>query len=161
MAAGWSSCPRRRKGQRQEPLRACIPEGDPLQVLLDVNAQFADFETRYRQASSGATQQRLLAQYWQDNCHLAGSVLVEGQAPWAGIVTCADSRVPPSFGSFQFWIFDVSPGRLFVVRSAGNTVFDDGVASMEYVVTNLGVSLIMVLGHSGCGAISAALGSSP
>jgi len=64
-------------------------------------------------------------------------------------------------GATRFWIFDVSPGRLFVVRSAGNTVLDDGVASMEYVVTNLGVSLIMVLGHSGCGAVSAALGSSP
>ena len=65
-------------------------------------------------------------------------MLVEGQAPWAGIITCADSRVPPS------WIFDVSSGQLFVVRSAGSTAFDDGVASMEYAVANLGVSLIRV-----------------
>ncbi|MCY3654897.1 MAG: hypothetical protein OXG70_07780 [Cyanobacteria bacterium MAG IRC1_bin_28] len=58
------------------------------------------------------------------------SVLAEGQAPCAGIITCVDSRVPPS------WIFDVNPGQLFVVRSAGNTAFDDGVASVEYAVTN-------------------------
>jgi len=44
------------KDSGMEPLRACIPEEDPLQVLLDVNAWFADFEARYRQASSGATQ---------------------------------------------------------------------------------------------------------
>lgn len=137
------------------PLAACTPEGDPLQVLLDGNARFADFETRYQQASSEAARQRLLAEYWQDNCHLVSSVLTEGQAPWAGIITCADSRVPPG------WIFDVNPGQLFVVRSAGNTAFDDGVASMEYAVANLGVSLVMVLGHSGCGAVSAALGDQP
>ena len=143
------------KDATREPLGACAPEGDPLQTLLDGNARFATFETRYQQASSPAARQRLLADYWQDNCHLVRSVLAEGQAPWAGIITCADSRVPPS------WIFDVNPGQLFVVRSAGNTAFDDGVASMEYAVANLGVSLIMVLGHSGCGAVSAALGSQP
>ncbi len=82
-------------------------------------------------------------------------VLAEGQAPWAGIITCADSRVPPS------WIFDVNPGQLFVVRSASNTAFDDGVASMEYAVANLGVPLIMMLGHSRCGAVSATLGDQP
>lgn len=63
--------------------------------------------------------------------------------------------MPPS------WIFDVNPGQLFVVHSAGNTAFDDGVASMEYAVANLGVPLIMVLGHSGYGAVSAALGDQP
>ncbi|MCY4359130.1 MAG: carbonic anhydrase [Cyanobacteria bacterium MAG APA_bin_95] len=138
-----------------EPLGACAPAGDPLQALLDGNARFVDFESRYQQASSQAARQRLLADYWQDNCHLVSAVLQKGQAPWAGIITCADSRVPPS------WIFDVNPGQLFVVRSAGNTAFDDGVASMEYAVANLGVSLIMVLGHSGCGAVSAALGDQP
>lgn len=137
------------------PIQSCAPEGDALQVLLDGNARFVAFESRYQQASSEAARQRLLAAYWQDNCHLVNSVLAEGQAPWAGIITCADSRVPPS------WIFDVNPGQLFVVRSAGNTAFDDGVASMEYAVANLGVSLIMVLGHSGCGAVSAALGDQP
>ena len=80
---------------------------------------------RYRQVSSEAARQRLLAQYWQDNCHLASSVLMKGQTPWARIIIWADSRVPPG------WIFDVNPGQLFVVRSAGNTAFDDGVASME------------------------------
>jgi len=76
-----------------------------------------------------------------------GAVLAESQAPWAGIITCADSRGLPN------WIFDVNPGQLFVVRSAGNTAFDDAVASMEYAVANLSVSLIMVLGHSCWGAV--------
>lgn len=135
--------------------RACTPEGDPLQVLLDGNARAAEFETRYRQAPSDTARQRVLAEYWKDNCHLVSTALAEGQAPWAGIITCADSRVPPS------WIFDVNPGQLFVVRSAGNTAFDEGVASMEFAVASLGVSLIMVLGHSGCGAVAAALGDQP
>ena len=47
------------------------------------------------------------------------------------------------------------------MRSAGNTAFDNGVASMKYAVANLGVSLIMMLGHSGCGAVSAALRNQP
>ena len=155
----WQQVGRPALGAEKEatvaPLGACTPVGDPLQALLEGNARFVDFESRYQQASSQGARQRLLADYWQDNCHLVSAVLAEGQAPWAGIITCADSRVPPN------WIFDVNPGQLFVVRSAGNTAFDDAVASMEYAVANLGVSLIMVLGHSGCGAVSAALGDQP
>ena len=59
------------------------------------------------------------------------------------------------------WIFDAAPADLFVIRSAGSTAFDEAVASMEYAVSVLGTPLIMVMGHSGCGAVSAARNSDP
>ncbi|WP_421997952.1 carbonic anhydrase [Reyranella sp.] len=73
------------------------------------------------------------------------------QYPVAGLVSCADSRVAPEL------VFDQGPGELFVVRVAGNFVTTDGLASLEYGVAVLGMPLIMVLGHSGCGAIDATI----
>ena len=73
------------------------------------------------------------------------------QYPVAAILSCADSRVAPEL------VFDQGPGELFVVRVAGNFVNDDGLASLEYGVKFLGVPLIVVLGHSGCGAVSATI----
>jgi carbonic anhydrase len=73
--------------------------------------------------------------------------LASGQQPFAAIVSCADSRVPPEI------IFDQGLGDLFVCRIAGNFV-DVGIAgSIEYAVGVLGVSLVMVLGHEACGAL--------
>ena len=69
-------------------------------------------------------------------------------APIAAILSCADSRVSPEL------LFDQGPGDLFVVRLAGNFVNDDGLASLEYAVKILGVPLLMVLGHSNCGAVA-------
>ncbi len=80
--------------------------------------------------------------------------LVEGQKPKAVIVGCADSRVSPEL------LFDQGIGDLFVVRVAGNVVSGAGAivkGSIEYAVAELGVSLVMVLGHSQCGAVKAAL----
>ena len=80
--------------------------------------------------------------------------LAEGQAPLATIVGCADSRVPPEV------VFDQGVGDLFVVREAGNVVSGAGAVvkgSIEYAVAELGVPVIMVLGHTGCGAIKTAL----
>jgi carbonic anhydrase len=74
-----------------------------------------------------------------------------GQKPFAAILACADSRVAPELA------FDQGPGDLFVVRLAGNFVNDDAIASMEYAAKFLDVPLIMVLGHSNCGAISATI----
>lgn len=79
------------------------------------------------------------------------AALAQGQHPVAAIVSCADSRVAPELA------FDQGPGDLFVVRVAGNFVNDDGLASLEYAVKFLGVPLIMVLGHSSCGAVEAAI----
>lgn len=73
------------------------------------------------------------------------------QYPFAGLVSCADSRVAPELA------FDQGPGDLFVVRVAGNFVNVDGLASLEYGVKFLGVPLIMVLGHTNCGAVDAAI----
>ena len=73
------------------------------------------------------------------------------QYPIAAIVSCADARVAPEL------VFDQAPGELFVVRVAGNFVNDDGLASLEYGVKFLGTPLVLVLGHSGCGAIDATI----
>ena len=80
--------------------------------------------------------------------------LAEGQRPMAVIVGCSDSRVPPEL------LFDQGVGDLFVVRVAGNVVKGAGApvkGSIEYGVAELGASLVMVLGHSECGAVKAAI----
>ena len=80
--------------------------------------------------------------------------LAEAQYPKAVIVSCADSRVAPEI------LFDVGVGDIFVVRVAGNVVSGAGVTvkgSIEYAVAELNVPLIVVLGHSGCGAVKAAM----
>lgn len=79
------------------------------------------------------------------------AALTEGQKPFAIIVSCSDSRVPPEI------IFDQTLGSLFVVRVAGNIVDDFAIGSIEYGVTVLGANLVLVLGHSNCGAVDAAL----
>ena len=76
-----------------------------------------------------------------------------GQNPFAGILSCADSRVAPEYA------FDTGRGDLFVVRVAGNFATDDGIASFEYALHVLSTPLIMVLGHEACGAVSAAIKS--
>ena len=70
---------------------------------------------------------------------------------FAAILACADSRVAPEL------VFDQGPGDLFVVRIAGNFVTDYVLGSLEYAVAYLNVPLILVMGHSGCGAVAAAL----
>ena len=81
-----------------------------------------------------------------------------GQKPFATILACADSRTAPEL------VFDTGLGDLFVCRVAGNVVDDPILASIEYSVTHLGVTLVMVLGHERCGAVKAtvdALGGHP
>lgn len=75
----------------------------------------------------------------------------KGQHPYAIILACADSRTAPEI------VFDQNIGDVFVVRTAGNLVDDHNLGSMEYAVGHLGVRLIVVLGHSSCGAVSAAV----
>lgn len=75
----------------------------------------------------------------------------KGQKPFAAVLACADSRVGPEI------VFDQGLGDLFVVRVAGNVVDDTALASLEYAVKHLGVKLIVVLGHSKCGAVDAAV----
>jgi carbonic anhydrase len=75
--------------------------------------------------------------------------LTGGQAPFATILACSDSRVTPEL------LFDQRVGDLFVTRNAGNFVTDAVLGTMEYGYSALGVKLIVVLGHESCGAISA------
>lgn len=75
----------------------------------------------------------------------------DGQHPYAVILGCSDSRVPPEL------VFDEGLGDLFVIRDAGNVVDDEVLGSIEYAVEHLGVRLVVVLGHEKCGAVSAAV----
>jgi carbonic anhydrase len=77
--------------------------------------------------------------------------LTKSQHPFAIILSCSDSRVPPEL------VFDQGLGDLFGVRVAGNVLNDEGLGSMEYGVNVLGARLILVLGHQGCGAVDAAM----
>lgn len=78
------------------------------------------------------------------------SELAKGQAPFAVIVACSDSRTPPEH------LFERGLGELFVVRVAGNVVDRSALGSIEYGVAVLGAPLVLVLGHSKCGAVEAA-----
>ncbi|MFO0888125.1 MAG: carbonic anhydrase [Isosphaeraceae bacterium] len=77
--------------------------------------------------------------------------LVGGQQPFATILACSDSRVPPEL------VFDQGFGDLFVIRVAGNVVADDVVGSIGYALRHLKTRLVVVMGHEGCGAVTAAL----
>ena len=79
--------------------------------------------------------------------------LAGGQNPFAGILSCADSRIAPEYA------FDSGRGDLFVCRVAGNFASDEVVASLEYAVSVLNVPLFMVLGHESCGAVDATIKS--
>ncbi len=75
--------------------------------------------------------------------------LTKGQHPFAVILSCSDSRVPPEL------LFDQGLGDLFVVRTAGNTVDTIGIGSLEYGIEHLHAPLLVILGHQGCGAVKA------
>lgn len=77
--------------------------------------------------------------------------VARGQHPFAVVLTCADSRLSPEI------IFDQGLGDLFVIRNAGNLLDDHVIGSIEYAIEHLHASLVIVLGHSACGAVSAAV----
>ncbi|MBU0586498.1 carbonic anhydrase [Candidatus Micrarchaeota archaeon] len=78
---------------------------------------------------------------------------VQGQKPFATVLTCSDSRVPPEH------IFDVGIGEIFVIRTAGNVVDKIALGSIEYAAEHLNVPLLVVLGHESCGAVKATWGA--
>ena len=80
-----------------------------------------------------------------------GDELIEGQRPFAVILSCSDSRVSPEI------IFDTGLGELFVVRVAGNVATPSTIASAEYAVAELGTRLIVVMAHQNCGAVAATI----
>jgi carbonic anhydrase len=110
-----------------------IAPAEALKRLMDGNARYVANAPNERDFSSGR------------------AARVQGQYPFAQILSCSDSRVSPELAC------DQGPGDLFVMRVAGNVVSADLLASIEYGAQFLGVPLIMVLGHSGCGAVDAAI----
>src|SRR4051812_12600215 len=77
--------------------------------------------------------------------------LAKAQRPYATILGCSDSRVPPE------WIFDAGLGELFVIRVAGNILSPEVAGSLQYAGSYLQTPLFVILGHEGCGAVAAAL----
>ena len=110
-----------------------ISPANALKRLIDGNARYAANQPNERDFSSGR------------------AARAERQHPIVAILGCADSRVAPELA------FDQGPGDIFAVRVAGNFVNDDGLASFEYAVQILGVPLVLVLGHTSCGAVDAAI----
>jgi carbonic anhydrase len=86
-------------------------------------------------------------------CKETLAALAKKQRPYATILGCSDSRVPPEL------IFDANFGELFVIRVAGNVISPEVMASIQYAGAHLHTSLFVVLGHAGCGAVKAALDS--
>ncbi len=77
--------------------------------------------------------------------------LAKGQRPYATIIGCSDSRVPPEL------VFDAGFGELFIVRVAGNVISPEVMGTLQYAAVHLHTPLFVVLGHEGCGAVQAAL----
>ena len=89
----------------------------------------------------------------QHDLDVLKSHTADKQEPFAAVLTCADSRIPVEL------IFDQTIGHIFVTRVAGNITTPEIIASLEYAVAVLGVKAVLVLGHSNCGAVKAALKS--
>lgn len=105
---------------------------EALQILKDGNKRFISGKLEH-----------------PNHCEESRQNLATGQEPIATILTCADSRVPPVD------IFDQGLGDLFVVRVAGNIIGDHSLGSIEYAVKHLHTPLVVVMGHSSCGAVGA------
>jgi len=126
-----------------------------LQALTDGNARFADFVARMHQETLGhAVDGQMIIPVCPMSLGLpVETAAVPIQAPFALVLGCSDSRVPVE-AVFDRWFND-----LFVVRIAGNVLGMECLGSVDYAVRNFGASLklIVVLGHTGCGAVTAAV----
>jgi len=107
---------------------------EALARLIEGNARFVAGEAKFP-----TVQKEVLAD------------LAKGQRPYATIIGCSDSRVPPEL------VFDSSFGELFIVRVAGNVISPEVMGSIQYAAVHLQTQLFLVLGHEGCGAVQAAL----
>lgn len=133
LVAGWVD---------RGPAAAAAPAGPsvaPAEALARLTAGNARFVAGTLTQQGAVTERRI--------------ALTGHQAPFAAILSCSDSRVPPEL------IFDQNVGDLFVFRNAGNFVDPAVLGTMEYGYANLGVKLIVVLGHEACGAVKATYGA--
>lgn len=105
---------------------------DALARLKKGNKRFVDGVSRHTHAGAS----------WR-------SLLIETQKPFATVLGCSDSRVPPEL------IFDVGFGDLFTIRLAGNIIAEDVIGTLQYAVAHLHTPLLIVLGHENCGAVDA------
>jgi carbonic anhydrase len=122
-----------RKGAESKPP---ADAAEALSRLKEGNRRFARGKMRHAHEAAK----------WRE--HLEGS-----QQPFATILACSDSRVPPEL------VFDQGFGDLFVIRVAGNVVASDVVGSMQYAIAHLHTPLVLVMGHESCGAVTAAVES--
>ncbi len=124
----------------------------PTQPELD-RATWADADRAWRELEAG--NRRWVAGELQNVGFAPPSAAEDDQAPFAAILSCSDSRTPVEL------IFDRGIGDIFTVRVAGNAAHTSGVGSLEYGVAHLGIPLVVVLGHTGCGAVAAAVDQTP
>lgn len=120
---------------RPATAQSTLTPGEALQALVDGNERYV-----------GGQFQSL-----NEDLSILKAKTAEKQEPFAALLSCADSRVPVEF------VFDQSIGQLFVVRVAGNIATPEIIASLEYGVAVLGTRVLMVLGHSSCGAVKATI----
>jgi len=124
--------------------------GEQVLAATDDDSPVSADEALGRLMEGNARFRRGEAQFSRNQAELF-SGLVEGQHPYATILGCSDSRVPPEL------IFDAQFGELFVIRVAGNVLSPEVAGSLQYAGTHLKTQLFVVLGHQGCGAVQAAL----
>ncbi|MFD8410470.1 carbonic anhydrase [Streptomyces sp. NPDC059650] len=110
-------------------------------------------EPAWRELAAGNRRWRTLHERHPDESRTVRRVLMAGQHPFAVVLGCVDSRVPPEL------VFDQGLGDLLTVRSAGQVLDEAVLGSIAYGVLELGVPLVVVLGHQGCGAVAAAVGA--
>ena len=132
-----------------------VPPAEAISRLKEGNERYTRGNPQYPHESS--EERRQLATNSYENASLIfpdmtkrREELAKSQHPFAVVLGCADSRVPPEI------VFDQGLGDLFVLRVAGNVIDDHSLGSIEYAVDHLAVRLLVVLGHQRCGAVKAA-----
>ena len=117
-----------------DPSRPRYTAGEALERLRAGNARFVAGKARFP-----TVQKEVLA------------ALAKGQQPYATVLGCSDSRVPPEL------LFDAGFGELFILRLAGNVISPEVTGTLQYAAVHLKTMLFVILGHEGCGAVQAAL----
>ena len=137
------------------PYKPIVPPAEAISRLKEGNGRYTGGNQQHPHESSEERTYMATASYENLGMTVAEAAkrraeLTKSQHPFAIIVSCSDSRVPPEI------VFDQGLGDLFVLRVAGNVIDDHSLGSIEYAVDHLAVRLIVVLGHQRCGAVKAA-----
>src|SRR5919106_2273028 len=150
-------------GQAADPAHPDQPIVSPAEAISRLKAGNGRFTAGNPQPDDSADERKYIAANSYENPDAMSlgmtseqaakrrAELTKSQHPFAIILSCSDSRVPPEL------VFDEGLGDLFIVRVAGNVLNDEGLGSIEYGVDVLGARLIVVLGHGSCGAVDAAM----